>query len=116
MARCNAIFRLDPSVRKNSVTPPTDIRRAVRPVEALARANISSFKFIDLFAGIGGTRLGFEAVGGRCVFGSEWDRFARETYLTNHGDADTLAGDVNKIDLTDVPHYEVQVPNVSETI
>ncbi len=78
---------------------------AVREAETGPR----TFRFIDLFAGIGGTRLGFEAVGGRCVFGSEWDRFARETYLANHGDADTLAGDVNKIDLTGVPRYDVLV-------
>lgn len=42
-----------------------------------------NFNFIDLFAGIGGTRLGFEAVGGHCLFTSEWDRFARKTYESN---------------------------------
>ena len=40
----------------------------------------SSFRFIDLFAGIGGLRLGFEEIGGQCVFASEWNRFSRETY------------------------------------
>ena len=39
------------------------------------------FKFIDLFAGIGGFRLGLEAVGGECVFSSEWDIFAQKTYF-----------------------------------
>ena len=43
----------------------------------------SSFRFIDLFAGIGGMRLPFEAIGGRCVFTSEWNRFSRETYSAN---------------------------------
>src|SRR5688572_16309521 len=38
------------------------------------------FKFIDLFAGIGGLRLGLESVGGRCVFSSEWDRYSQKTY------------------------------------
>ncbi len=42
-----------------------------------------AFRFIDLFAGIGGMRLGFEAIGGRCVFTSEWDRWAQKTYLRN---------------------------------
>jgi len=42
------------------------------------------FKFIDLFAGIGGIRKGFEDVGGKCVFTSEWDANARRTYLANH--------------------------------
>ena len=41
------------------------------------------FTFADVFAGIGGMRLGFEAIGGRCVFSSEWNRFCQETYLTS---------------------------------
>jgi DNA (cytosine-5)-methyltransferase 1 len=44
----------------------------------------ASFKFIDLFAGIGGIRKGFEDIGGKCVFTSELDRKARKTYLANH--------------------------------
>jgi len=41
------------------------------------------FRFVDLFAGIGGLRIPFEEIGGRCVFTSEWDRFCRETYTAN---------------------------------
>ncbi len=44
------------------------------------------FKFIDLFAGIGGIRLPFSELGGRCVFSSEWDKNAQKTYITNYGD------------------------------
>ena len=44
-----------------------------------------SFRFIDLFAGIGGIRLGFESVGGHCVFSSEWDEQAAKTYEANFG-------------------------------
>ena len=47
----------------------------------------SSFRFIDLFAGIGGLRLPFEEIGGQCVFTSEWDRFSRETYAANFPEA-----------------------------
>ena len=44
----------------------------------------TSFTFIDLFAGIGGIRKGFEAIGGECVFTSEWNPFAVRTYKANH--------------------------------
>ena len=60
-------------------------------VQELAAKRVASrppgkFRFIDLFAGIGGLRLGFEAIGGRCVFTSEWDRWSNETYRRNFAD------------------------------
>lgn len=51
-------------------------------------------KSVDLFAGIGGIRLAFEAAGARCVFSSEWDRFACQTYKANFGESP--AGDIRK--------------------
>ncbi|MGE4284819.1 MAG: DNA (cytosine-5-)-methyltransferase [Clostridia bacterium] len=48
------------------------------------KENSNDFRFIDLFAGIGGIRKGFESVGGHCVFTSEWDRFAIKTYKANY--------------------------------
>ncbi len=61
-------------------------------------ARPEGFRFIDLFAGIGGMRIPFEGIGGRCVFTAEWDRFSRETYSANFPEpADSehvLAGDV----------------------
>src|SRR5690625_2462720 len=42
------------------------------------------FRFVDLFAGIGGIRRGFDEIGGKCVFTSEWDRFVVRTYKANH--------------------------------
>ena len=44
----------------------------------------AAFTFIDLFAGIGGIRQGFESIGGQCVFTSEWDKYAVRTYKANH--------------------------------
>ncbi len=49
-----------------------------------AHYNNPDFRFIDLFAGIGGIRRGFESIGGKCVFTSEWDQNARRTYKANH--------------------------------
>ena len=67
----------------------------------------SGFTFIDLFAGIGGTRMAFEAAGGECIFSSEWDRFARKTYAANHGEEPL--GDINKIAAEDIPLHDVLV-------
>lgn len=47
------------------------------------RDRTAGFRFVDLFAGIGGIRIPFEEIGGRCVFTAEWDRFSRETYKAN---------------------------------
>ena len=68
-----------------------------------------AFRFIDLFAGIGGIRRGFESVGGTCVFTSEWDRFARETYLANFpATADhQFAGDITQVDVAQIPAHDV---------
>ena len=53
-----------------------------------------AFRFIDLFAGIGGLRIGFEGIGGRCVFTSEWDAYSQKTYALNFPDNHALAGDI----------------------
>jgi DNA (cytosine-5)-methyltransferase 1 len=63
------------------------------------------FTFIDLFAGIGGMRIAFQRVGGRCVFTSEWDKFAAETYLANFGDLPS--GDITNISVEDIPEHNV---------
>jgi DNA (cytosine-5)-methyltransferase 1 len=63
------------------------------------------FTFIDLFAGIGGFRMGLESVGGVCVFSSEIDPLASETYYQNHGERP--AGDVWEIDPNEVPDHDV---------
>ena len=68
------------------------------------------FAFIDLFAGIGGTRLGFENAGGRCVWTSEWDDFAQRTYRANFAVRDhELAGDITRVDAEEIPAHDVLV-------
>lgn len=66
------------------------------------------FRFIDLFAGIGGLRLAFESIGGECVFTSEWDSYAQKTYRHNFpSNAHSLAGDITKISEFDIPDHDV---------
>ena len=68
-------------------------------------ASSRSFKFIDLFAGVGGMRLGFEAAGGKCVFTSEWDRFAQTTYQANFGEIPH--GDITQIAAEEIPRFDI---------
>lgn len=63
------------------------------------------FDFIDLFAGIGGFRIGLEKSGGRCVFTSEQDRFCQQTYEAWFGDMPS--GDIWKIDPLDIPDHHI---------
>lgn len=65
----------------------------------------NNFKFIDLFAGIGGIRLGFESVGGHCVFSSEFDEDACKTYEANFHEHP--AGDITKIDAKNIPDFDI---------
>ena len=69
----------------------------------------ASFSFIDLFAGIGGLRRAMEGAGGRCVFTSEWDRFAQQTYHANFPDNRPIAGDIREVDPEDIPDHDVLV-------
>lgn len=69
------------------------------------------FKFIDLFAGIGGFRLAMEAAGGECVFTSEWDQACQKTYATNFRPDHEIAGDIREFEdrLDDIPAHDVLV-------
>ena len=72
-----------------------------------ARKETGSFTFIDLFAGIGGIRLGFESAGGQCVFTSEWDLYAQKTYHANFGEGHKIFGDITQVPAGDVPDHDV---------
>ena len=63
------------------------------------------FTFIDLFAGIGGFHLAMEELGGKCVFASEWDKDAQDTYERNYGIRPY--GDIKKIDEESIPKHDV---------
>lgn len=64
-----------------------------------------SFRFIDLFAGIGGMRIPFDELGGECVFSSEWDKFAQDTYELNFGHRPD--GDITRIPARNIPRHDL---------
>ncbi len=65
------------------------------------------FTFIDLFAGIGGIRMAFESLGGRCVFTSEWDSYAQKTYADNFPGGHQINGDITQVAAADIPDHDV---------
>ena len=87
-----AVFMLQELVRNHH--PEADKKKA-------------AFRFVDLFAGIGGLRRGFEPLGGQCVFTSEWDRYAQATYKANFACDHDVAGDITKIEAADIPEHDV---------
>src|SRR5699024_7909710 len=67
--------------------------------------NQYNFKFIDLFAGIGGIRIPFDELGGKCVFSSEWDKHAQTMYEANFNHKP--AGDITEIDKDSIPDHDI---------
>lgn len=68
------------------------------------------YKSIDLFAGIGGIRLGFDRAFNqniRTVFASEWDEYAQKTYTANFTDSFSISGDITKISANDIPDFDI---------
>lgn len=66
-----------------------------------------SFRFIDLFAGIGGIRLPFQELGGRCVFTSEIDKHSKITYAANFGEVPEKDGDITGFHADDIPSHDI---------
>ena len=71
----------------------------------IAEKRKPSFRYIDLFAGIGGIRIPFQELGGKCVFTSEWDSFAQKTYAINFGGE--IAGDITKVNPESIPDFDI---------
>ena len=97
----------------NSPPPPeylSDIlkqRLLFAPTASTPKTDL--FTFVDLFAGIGGIRIGFEKHSGKCLFTSEWNPFAQKTYIDNFPavDGHQLIGDITKIDENTIPDHDV---------
>lgn len=79
----------------------TDMRKKYR------KMNDTQFTFIDLFAGIGGMRLAFDRVGGRCVYSSEWNKYSQQTYFANFGEQPE--GDITQVDASLIPDHDILV-------
>jgi len=95
---------------KEQTECPPYLHAALREIQqsrVKASAQSGSFTFIDLFAGIGGMRRGFEAAGGCCIFTSEWNLWAQKTYIANYGIEKPIAGDITKVDAEEIPDHDV---------
>ena len=95
---------------RGEIVPRTVALRYLRSFVDRTRSTKSehpTFRFVDLFAGIGGLRRGFEPLGGTCVYTSEWNRFAKITYLANYDCEHAIAGDITKVDVDEIPEHDV---------
>lgn len=108
----STIYRWD----RGETAPKAHIYRALQLIDSQRPKTVQDapkgempFNFIDLFAGIGGLRIGFQGIGGHCVFTSEWDKYAQETYQKNFLDNHRLHGDVREFSETPslIPEHDV---------
>lgn len=87
---------------------PSKLRQVVHldiKIPFKQKSSAHEFEFIDLFAGIGGMRLPFQELGGKCVFTSEWDKFAKKTYASNFGELPE--GDITLIPNNQIPAHDL---------
>jgi DNA (cytosine-5)-methyltransferase 1 len=85
-----------------------DLLKAMRPAVNESPSSDAAFTFVDLFAGIGGLRRGFDDIGGRCVFTCEWDRYSQKTYRANFpGDEHDIAGDIRLVNAQEIPQHDL---------
>lgn len=90
---------------QNQITKNAEHLAEITHNEEQRYAHLGDFKFIDLFAGVGGIRQSFENNGGKCVFSSEIDPFAKFTYYTNFGTVPF--GDITKISADSIPQHDI---------
>ena len=92
-------------------TPPPIVIESLKRAANERQQQSNPFRFIDLFAGIGGMRIPFQEMGGVCVFTSEWDRFACQTYVANFPESKDhdFAGDIRLVSKAPhrIPDHEV---------
>lgn len=99
---------------RGEIEPKAAVFKALETIIDLApkeenKTGKIAFNFIDLFAGIGGLRIGFQAIGGHCAFTSEWDKYSKETYAANFRDNHEIAGDIREFSANPekIPSHDV---------
>ena len=92
--------------RQGELLEDEDVFRLSLKKQLKKHVSKGDFKFIDLFAGIGGIRSAFENINGQCVFTSEWDTYAQKTYSENYDDHE-IHGDITSIDENLIPNHDV---------
>lgn len=83
------------------------IRQMLVKAKEEPESDENGYRFIDLFAGIGGMRLAFESVGGHCVYSNEWNKFSQQTYYANFGVQPE--GDITKVPAESIPDHDILV-------
>lgn len=94
--------RKPPVVRRRTSADQIARQRGNAPSRTAKKSGV---RFIDLFCGIGGFRLGFERAGAVCVFSCDWDKHSQVTYEANFGERPE--GDINDVPLDDIPAFDV---------
>src|SRR5688572_19266341 len=89
--------------------PPSYVTHALQSLLPLQLPipGTAIFKYVDLFAGIGGLRIPFDEIDGRCVFTCEWDAYAQKTYASNYPMAHRFEGDITAVREKDVPDHDL---------
>ncbi|NOT46347.1 MAG: DNA (cytosine-5-)-methyltransferase [Acidobacteria bacterium] len=106
--RPEAVKFLDNWYKENQVVPwPAEDFLGIEWDVPFPPVTKAKFSFIDLFAGIGGIRLAYHNLGGRCVFSSEWNKFAKVTYERNFGEVPF--GDITSFDEKGIPDHDLLV-------
>lgn len=98
-------------IRGSSKLPPyldvaLDQIFGIPPIQA-TKSLTGELTFIDLFAGIGGIRLGLESANAKCIFTSEWDKYAVKTYDANHAASHEILGDINAVGIEEIPDHDI---------
>jgi C-5 cytosine-specific DNA methylase len=90
---------------KNRKYKHAALREESVPYRSNGNGTPNKLRFIDLFCGIGGFRLAFECAGCECVFSSDWNKYAQQTYAANFGESPH--GDIHSVAVADIPAHDI---------